>query len=787
MVTFTGVAAGGSKTLTTADLGDIVGSDTSEGGYTNLTSIQDDILVIRKFTGNFLNTDGTDHGEGPTADEAWDAWTYPYSETDGTTTESSGSAMYTIDTSVSDLKLDFTSASLTFIRNNGTTVLLPSITTDDVFYIIRKTSSNNKLVTFQPSARITANNLNTAFDQNFFLGQEAEMWFQNYHTLSPAIGKPNGLVQLDSDGIVPNNVLGGFRLSRPNTTSNWDAKNYTVENLPNPTGETEAATKAYVDAKSVYGGDLTPQQVNFTITSGNAGEDQTYTPGLTWAQTDEEFFIVSIDGVLQRADTDFTIPSTTTIKIIGDTNEGDVISVRNMGRTGANTIGNATITSTGSTTGRTLAERFAEVVNVKDYGAVGDGVTDATIAIQAAITAAVTEKIYSVYIPSGNYLVTGTLTWPEDNGDGDNYAGSMYGNGEGTINSNNSGTIITHNPTSEKNCITDNTGRLNIRGLSIIGNESKSSAGIQVGSGPTPNEGGSGVIIERVFVYGCLYGISIPENGPDGVSIINSTLHKNTVGLFIDSNCNAVAVIGTRISGDSDGTFAKRGVLIGESDGDGGKPVSVTFIGCNIERNSVLQVDIEEALCVTFTGCYFEGGRYSGQSSQIMNIGKDVGSNITRSLTIQGCYFNALYNQNGDTDSWLIEFGFPDRIQDLNLTNNVYTNSNNGFIKLGSTPADGVGDASTISIVSIMNGDNGTGKPLSDNDSKFSMLIPGAGSASNAVSFDKISLGDSLTLSQRATPSMPGADEATIYLDSSDGSLKIKFESGNIVTLGTYA
>lgn len=43
--------------------------------------------------------------------------------------------------------------------------------------------------------------------------------------------------------------------------------------------------------------------------------------------------------------------------------------------------------------------------NVKDYGAVGDGVTDDTAAIQAALTAS-----GSVYLPPGDYKVSATLT-----------------------------------------------------------------------------------------------------------------------------------------------------------------------------------------------------------------------------------------------------------------------------------------------------------------------------------------------------------------------------------------
>lgn len=50
--------------------------------------------------------------------------------------------------------------------------------------------------------------------------------------------------------------------------------------------------------------------------------------------------------------------------------------------------GTATVTSTGSTTGRSLKDRFADVINVKDFGAVGDGVADDASAFSAAYAAA---------------------------------------------------------------------------------------------------------------------------------------------------------------------------------------------------------------------------------------------------------------------------------------------------------------------------------------------------------------------------------------------------------------
>lgn len=60
--------------------------------------------------------------------------------------------------------------------------------------------------------------------------------------------------------------------------------------------------------------------------------------------------------------------------------------------------------ATGTTAQRNLVTRFADTINVKDYGAIGDGIANDTAAIQAALAAAGTTK--TVLIPNGNYVVT---------------------------------------------------------------------------------------------------------------------------------------------------------------------------------------------------------------------------------------------------------------------------------------------------------------------------------------------------------------------------------------------
>ncbi|MCG5240118.1 glycosyl hydrolase family 28-related protein [Azospirillum doebereinerae] len=54
---------------------------------------------------------------------------------------------------------------------------------------------------------------------------------------------------------------------------------------------------------------------------------------------------------------------------------------------------------------RPVRDKLSDVVSVKDFGAVGDGVVDDTVAIQAALTSA-----KAVHVPPGTYRITNTLT-----------------------------------------------------------------------------------------------------------------------------------------------------------------------------------------------------------------------------------------------------------------------------------------------------------------------------------------------------------------------------------------
>lgn len=59
---------------------------------------------------------------------------------------------------------------------------------------------------------------------------------------------------------------------------------------------------------------------------------------------------------------------------------------------------------------RKASEKLSEVVSVKDFGAIGDGIADDTAAIQAAIDAVSTDGGGVLFLPIGVYKLTSTIT-----------------------------------------------------------------------------------------------------------------------------------------------------------------------------------------------------------------------------------------------------------------------------------------------------------------------------------------------------------------------------------------
>lgn len=73
-------------------------------------------------------------------------------------------------------------------------------------------------------------------------------------------------------------------------------------------------------------------------------------------------------------------------------------------------VSGSTVLSTGSTTARSLAKRFTDVMNVKDFGAVGDGTTNDATAIQAGENYLASVGGGTLYFPPGLYAIGTTIT-----------------------------------------------------------------------------------------------------------------------------------------------------------------------------------------------------------------------------------------------------------------------------------------------------------------------------------------------------------------------------------------
>ncbi len=84
-----------------------------------------------------------------------------------------------------------------------------------------------------------------------------------------------------------------------------------------------------------------------------------------------------------------------------------------LGTPSSGTLTNCVVTASGATTSRTLPAYFGDIFNVKDFGATGDGATDDTAAIQAAVTALNSAHAGGiVFVPAGNYIVSSAITVP---------------------------------------------------------------------------------------------------------------------------------------------------------------------------------------------------------------------------------------------------------------------------------------------------------------------------------------------------------------------------------------
>jgi len=122
---------------------------------------------------------------------------------------------------------------------------------------------------------------------------------------------------------------------------------------------------------------------------------------------------IYIDGVYQAKANYSVSGSTLTFTTAPPLNSAIEIVIGDAIPAGAATTASAVSYTQGSTGAVTtnVQAKLRETVSVKDFGAVGDGVTDDTSAFQAAVN-----TLDKVYMPEGNYKITSQITLPVGSG-----------------------------------------------------------------------------------------------------------------------------------------------------------------------------------------------------------------------------------------------------------------------------------------------------------------------------------------------------------------------------------
>ena len=179
-------------------------------------------------------------------------------------------------------------------------------------------------------------------------------------------------------------------------------------NTIDPVDLGNATNKRYVDGRiaTIDGVDgivplVSPRQQGDGVT--------TVFPTIVTSQHPTQSYSVNLDGVTQRPQTDYTADTNGNVVFAEAPEVGVDIDITVFEPVNLQEAADfSQVTSTGSTTPRTLADRFAEVVNVKDFGAIGDGVTDDAQAIQNARDAAYSSDRI-LFFPNGQYYVQSTV------------------------------------------------------------------------------------------------------------------------------------------------------------------------------------------------------------------------------------------------------------------------------------------------------------------------------------------------------------------------------------------
>lgn len=293
---------------------------------------------------------------------------------------------------------------------------------------------------------------------------------------------------------------------------------------------------------------------------------------------------------------------------------------------------------------RQIANLAKEIVSVKDFGAKGDGVTDDTSAIQAAIDTGAS----SVFIPAGTYNHTG-LTLVEDQ--------IIFGEGAGSVLHNTSTGVSLAGVGSTSNYWNGTV----LRDFKVTGTAS-ASHGIRMVDATRNN------MIERVYVSG---------HGGDGIKL------EGCVSLTVD-NCDVRdnSGIGILLTEASDAIYCSANTIsnnhVTGNDGGGIKLLALTS-GSGIFANQILNNTVESnnVAATSGSGIILDGAWKTNLMGNVMESAFDSCILLTNTSGFASNVTNIIGNS-------FVASGGPTQVYDIDIVS-----ANDTIINYNAFPSSG--------------------------------------------------------------------------------------------------